>query len=84
MNPWKMFAYLMQRNRVIGGNTKKLPQMHDPKKNPIFSWFLGTFEEADLDNSGTMEVPPAFFPEEMRWEDEVAIHISVSILHRYN
>ena len=45
----------------LGETQKKLPQMHDPKKNPIFSWFLGTFEEADLDNSGTMEVPPAFF-----------------------
>ena len=44
--------------------------MHDPKKNAIFSWFLGTFEEADLDNSGTMEVPSTFFPEEMGWKDE--------------
>ena len=53
-----------------GETQKKLPQMHDPKKNAIFSWFLGTFEEADLDNSGTMEVPSTFFPEEMGREDE--------------
>ena len=67
---WQKLPKKIHLQAFWGETQKKLPQMHDPKKNAIFSWFLGTFEEADLDNSGTMEVPSTCFPEEMGWKDE--------------